>query len=71
MCKRCKNNGVNISSGIFSRHWKLLHLNENKFGSFALLQVDDDRVLVFLCKRQDKSWYPEVQNGLETAEEDE
>ena len=34
-------------------------------------QVDDDRILLYLCKRQDKSWYPELDDGLETAEEEE
>ncbi|KAL4235883.1 hypothetical protein ACF0H5_004272 [Mactra antiquata] len=34
-------------------------------------EVDDDRVLLFLCKKQNKSWYPELDNGLETAEDEE
>ena len=36
-----------------------------------IFQLDDDRILLYLCKRQDKSWYPELDNGLETAEEEE
>lgn len=35
------------------------------------LQVEEDRVLLFLSKKQDKSWYPELESGLETAEEEE
>ncbi|WAR24797.1 hypothetical protein MAR_038466 [Mya arenaria] len=34
-------------------------------------EVEDDRVLLFLRKLQNKSWYPELDNGLETAEEEE
>ena len=34
-------------------------------------KVEDDRVLLFLSKKQDKSWYPELESGLETAEEEE
>ena len=33
-------------------------------------QVEDDRVLLFLCKLQNKSWYPELENGLDIAEEE-
>jgi hypothetical protein len=41
------------------------------FGLFFESQVDEDRVLLFLSKKQNKSWYPELDNGLETAEEEE
>ncbi|KAK3090528.1 hypothetical protein FSP39_012511 [Pinctada imbricata] len=34
-------------------------------------EVDEDRVLLFLKKNEDKSWYPELESGLETAEEEE
>jgi len=37
----------------------------------VLFQVEDNRVLLYLNKRQNKSWYPHLQNGLETAEEEE
>lgn len=36
-----------------------------------LSQVEEDRVLLFLSKKQNKSWYPELDNGLETAEDEE
>jgi len=35
------------------------------------LQVEDDRVLLYLCKADKSSWYPELESGLETAEEEE
>ncbi|XP_060576740.1 uncharacterized protein LOC132734058, partial [Ruditapes philippinarum] len=34
-------------------------------------EVDEDRVLLFLSKKQNKSWHPELENGLETAKEEE
>lgn len=38
---------------------------------YNVLQVEEDRVLLFLNKAQDRSWYPELESGLETAEEEE
>ncbi|KAL5015702.1 hypothetical protein ScPMuIL_005291 [Solemya velum] len=30
-------------------------------------EAEDDRILLFLCKKEDVSWYPELHAGLETA----
>lgn len=38
---------------------------------YLYLQAEEDRVLLFLSKTQDKSWYPELESGLETAEDEE
>ncbi|XP_052087812.1 uncharacterized protein LOC127724762 [Mytilus californianus] len=37
----------------------------------SYFKAEEDRVLLFLSKTQDKSWYPELESGLETAEEEE
>ncbi|KAJ8306609.1 hypothetical protein KUTeg_017154 [Tegillarca granosa] len=44
--------------------------NSEVLVSFLLAQPDEDRVLLFLNKKQDKSWYPEMESGLEMEEED-
>ena len=38
---------------------------------FIIYQPEDDRVLLFLKKEDNKSWYPELSDGLETEEEEE
>ncbi|KAL3867643.1 hypothetical protein ACJMK2_040517 [Sinanodonta woodiana] len=35
----------------------------------SYIKIDDSRILVFLKKLEDRSWYPELETGLETAEE--
>ncbi|XP_064607350.1 uncharacterized protein LOC135471870 [Liolophura sinensis] len=35
------------------------------------VEPDKDRVLLFLHKSEDKSWYPELENGLEMEEDQE
>ncbi|CAG2209541.1 Interleukin-1 receptor-associated kinase 1-binding protein 1 [Mytilus edulis] len=37
----------------------------------SYFKAEEDRVLLFLSKTQDKSWYPELESGLETAEDEE
>ncbi|XP_062576756.1 uncharacterized protein LOC134238649 [Saccostrea cucullata] len=34
------------------------------------LQVEDGRVILYLNKLENKSWYPELESGLETEEEE-
>ncbi|XP_033738637.1 uncharacterized protein LOC117326121 [Pecten maximus] len=36
----------------------------------SYFEVDTDRILLFLCKADDSSWYPELDEGLETEEEE-
>ncbi|XP_069127266.1 uncharacterized protein [Argopecten irradians] len=36
----------------------------------SYFEADTDRILLFLCKADDSSWYPELDNGLETEEEE-
>ncbi|KAH3831939.1 uncharacterized protein LOC127879191 [Dreissena polymorpha] len=33
-------------------------------------KADEDRLLLFLCKLQNKSWYPELDNGLDLEDEE-
>ena len=49
----------------------VIYLEHTYSEDLAVFQVDEDRVLLYLCKKQNKSWYPELDNGLETAEEEE
>ncbi|KAK3581928.1 hypothetical protein CHS0354_037602 [Potamilus streckersoni] len=36
----------------------------------SYIKIEDNRILVFLKKLEDRSWYPELDAGLETAEEE-
>ncbi|XP_061182418.1 uncharacterized protein LOC133190747 [Saccostrea echinata] len=36
----------------------------------SYMEVEDDRVILYLNKQENKSWYPELESGLETEEEE-
>nr|XP_022319364.1 uncharacterized protein LOC111122098 [Crassostrea virginica] len=36
----------------------------------SYMEVEDDRVVLYLNKKEDRSWYPELESGLETEEEE-
>ncbi|XP_048763264.2 uncharacterized protein LOC125671532 [Ostrea edulis] len=36
----------------------------------SYMEVEDDRLVLYLKKKENKSWYPELESGLETQEDE-